>query len=235
MFFVHESCMANLSWSLIGSWYGALGSWVVEIPWLAWLWHHHGRTHACVLSFAATACYQPLTCAWVHCSRLFSPLQRHTLMIYIISPRPKPVLRGPSPKPTLSLQASRAYRFQQSTSTLGSRAWHEARLWRQHDLIIEVLSMKFLWYQVSALRGPPEGDENCSFPSRVHMLPERTFQQSSSTLYSFKNVFVFFVFRSCMVLSPASHFGSWDEHKPLHVICIWIMNSGRHAYIQVEH
>ena len=57
LFFVHESCMANLSWSLIGSWYGALGSWVVEIPWLAWLWHHHGRTHACVLSFAATACY----------------------------------------------------------------------------------------------------------------------------------------------------------------------------------
>ena len=67
------------------------------------------------------------------------------------------------------------------------------------------------------------------------MLAERTFQQSSSTLYSFKNVFVFFVFRSCMVLSPASHFGSWDEHKPLHVICIWIMNSERHAYIQVEH
>ena len=134
---------------------GAVGPWLVafdsysRISQPTWLWHHHGRTHACVLSFAATACYQPLTCAWVHCSRLFSPLQRHTLMIYIISPRPKP--RGPSPKPTLSLQASRAYRFQQSTSTLGSRAWHEARLWRQHDLIIEVLSMKFLWYQVSAL------------------------------------------------------------------------------------
>ena len=126
-----------------------------------------------------------------------NPLQRHTLMIYIISPNlaiPRP---KPSPRADFWDLASRAYTFQQSSSTLGSRAWHEARLWRQHDLIIEVLSMKFLWYQVSALGAwAALGDENCSFPSRVLMLAERTFQQSSSTLYSFKNVFVFFVFRS---------------------------------------
>ena len=131
-----------------------------------------------------------------------NPLQRHTLMIYIISPNlaiPRP---KPSPRADFWDLASRAYTFQQSSSTLGSRAWHEARLWRQHDLIIEVLSMKFLWYQVSALGGPPGGDENWSFPSRVLI------QQHIIGSY----IYLFFCL-SLLVLSLASHFGSESQVK----------------------